>query len=169
MLQLRDYQKSDAKYIASWCENERVFHMWCANEYSKYPITADDINAYYDSKGESQGCKLTAIDGNEIVGHLTIRTVDYEKNIVRLGFIIINNKLRGQGIGKKIIRLALEYARKTLNAKKVTLGVFENNIGAYMCYKSVGFNEMSPSKAEVYNILGEKWTCRELEYKFDKN
>ena len=166
MLKLRNYEKSDAKYIASWCENETVFHMWCADEYSKYPINADDINEYYENKGESQGHKLTAFDENGIVGHFTLRTVDPENNVVRLGFVIVNNKLRGQGLGKKMTSLALEYARTKLNAKKVTLGVFENNKGAYWFYKSAGFKETEPLKTEFYKILGEKWSCRELEYKF---
>lgn len=166
MLQLRDYEKSDAKYIASWCENETVFHMWCADEYKKYPINADDINKYYESKGETGGRKLTAFDENGIIGHLTIRTVDPEKKIVRLGFVIINNKLRGHGIGKKMTNLALEYARTKLGARKVTLGVFEKNKSAYECYKSVGFKELNPPQTEIYNILGEKWVCRELEYTF---
>lgn len=166
MLQLRNYKASDAKYIASWCESETVFHMWCADEYDKYPINADDINKYYETKGKSQGIKLTAFDGNEIVGHFTLRTIDSKKRIARLGFVIINNKLRGQGLGRKMTSLALEYARERLNAEKVTLGVFENNKGAYACYKSSGFKELNPPKTEIYNILGEKWICRELEYTF---
>ena len=166
MLQLRDYEESDAKYIASWCENETVFHMWCADEYSKYPISAQDINEYYKNKGESQGHKLTAFDENGVVGHLTVRTVDAKNNVVRLGFVIINNKLRGKGLGKKMINLALDYAREKMNAKKVTLGVFENNKNAYRCYKSAGFKDFEPPKFEFYNILDENWICRELEYEF---
>ncbi len=166
MLQLRKYEKSDAKYIASWCENKTIFHMWCAGEYSKYPISADDINAYYDGKGKIQEHKLTALSENKIVGHLTIRTVDFQKKIVRFGFVIVDNKLRRQGIGKKMISLALEYARTKLNAKKVTLEVFENNKSAYACYKSSGFKELQTPKTVSYDILGEKWICRELEYEF---
>ena len=166
MLKLRDYDQSDAKYIATWCENEIVFHQWCADEYSKYPISAEDINKYY---GEKQGHKFTAFDENGIVGHFTIRTIDPEKNIVRLGFVIVNNKRRKQGLGKKMVDLALKYAKEKLYAKKITLGVFENNKRAYECYKSTGFKEFNPPKTETYNILDEKWICRELEYTFDMN
>lgn len=166
VLQLRDYEKSDAKHIASWCENETVFHMWCADEYSKYPITADDINKYYERKGKNQIKKLTAFDENGIVGHFTIRIIDSKENVARIGFVIVNNKRRGQGMGKKMINLALNYAREKMNAKKTTLGVFENNKSAYRCYKSVGFREFEPPKTEIYNILGKKWICRELKYEF---
>lgn len=166
MLKLRNYEKSDAKYIASWCENEIIFHMWCADEYDRYPISAEDINKYYGDKGEKQGDKLTAFDENGVVGHFTLRPIASEKGEIRLGFVIVDNKRRGQGLGKKMVQLALEYAHTRLNAKKVTLEVFENNKRAYKCYKSIGFKEFNPPKTGFYNILGEKWLCRELEYKF---
>ncbi len=166
MLKIRDYQKSDAEYIASWCENKTVFHMWCADQYGTYPITGDDINTYYDGKGKNQGYKLTAFDENGIVGHFTVRMLRDQNNVARIGFVIINNERRGQGFGKEMIRLALDYARKKLNAEKATLEVFEDNQAAYNCYKSVGFKETDPKKTEIYDILGEKWVCRELEYEF---
>lgn len=166
MLKLRNYEKSDAEYIATWCENKTIFHMWCADEYDKYPITAEDINEYYENEGKDINYKLTAFDESGIVGHFTLRTIAKGENEIRLEFVIVNNKRRGQGLGKKIVRLALDYARENLNAKKVTLEVFENNLSAYKCYKSVGFKEYNPPKTGFYNVLGEKWICRKMEYKF---
>ncbi len=166
MLKLRNYEKSDAKYISTWCENKMIFHLWCADEYDKYPITADDINEYYKNNEKDESYKLTAFDENGVVGHFTLRPIGAAKNEIRLEFVIVNNKRRGQGLGKKMVHLALDYAREKLNAEKVTLEVFESNKKAYECYKSVGFKEYNPPKTGFYNVLGEKWICRELEYKF---
>ena len=166
MLKLRNYEKSDAKYIASWCENETIFHMWCADEYDKYPISAEDINQYYDSKRKDKIYKLIAFDEDGVVGHFTVRPIDSEMNEVRIEFVIINNKRRGKGFGKEMMHLALDYAREKLHAEKATLEVFESNKRAYECYKSVGFKEYNPPKTGFYNVLGEKWVCRKLEYKF---
>lgn len=166
MLQIRKYEKSDAKYIASWCENETIFHMWCADEYNKYPISADDVNEYYDGKGKDETYKLTAFDEEGVVGHFTIRMIGDEKDEARIGFVIVNNERRGQGLGKKMMNLALGYARTELNAKRATLEVFESNKRAYECYKSVGFKEFEPPKRGSYDVLGEKWICRELKYEF---
>ncbi len=55
-----------------------------------------------------------------------------------------------------------------ITAKKVSLGVFENNNSAYHCYKACGFRDIVPIKTESYKILDEEWKCREMvleEYK----
>ena len=47
-------------------------------------------------------------------------------------------------------------------AKKVSLGVFENNLPACYCYKAVGFSDVVLDTTEKYCILGEEWKCKEL-------
>lgn len=59
-----------------------------------------------------------------------------------------------------MIQLALKYASENLHAKKVSLGVFENNLGALKCYKSCGFKEVTES---AYSCLGERWKSIEME------
>ena len=48
------------------------------------------------------------------------------------------------------------------SAKRASLGVFENNLPAYYCYKAVGFEDVVPDEIETYSVLGEEWKCREL-------
>lgn len=50
-----------------------------------------------------------------------------------------------------------------LKAKKITLGVFENNEPAYYCYRSVGFQDIQLEQVKIYHVLNEDWICRELE------
>lgn len=53
--------------------------------------------------------------------------------------------------------------KEIYGAKKVSLGVFENNQPAYHCYKAVGFKDMILDTPEIYHVLGEEWKCLELE------
>ncbi len=50
-----------------------------------------------------------------------------------------------------------------LKAEKITLGVFDNNPSAYCCYKAAGFKEVPMKEDIVFETLGEKWKCIELE------
>ena len=59
--------------------------------------------------------------------------------------------------------VALKYAFEILKAEKVTLGVFDNNMPAYYCYKTVGFREIAMEEEEKCNICGETWNVLELE------
>ena len=106
---------------------------------------------------------MTATDGNRVVGHLILRFTDEEKTVLRFGFVIVDDSLRGQGYGKAMLRLALRYAFEILKVQKVTLGVLENNPGAYYCYRAAGFRDVTAEPPESYHLLGKDVKCLELE------
>ena len=54
------------------------------------------------------------------------------------------------------------YAFDVYGAKKVSLGVFENNESAYYCYKAAGFKDVILDEIETYEVLGEEWKCVEM-------
>lgn len=162
MLRLRPYKACDAETIVSWIKDERTFRKWCADRYDRYPITADDMNAHYDANAFSDGFfEMTAFDENGIAGHLIMRFTDAEQKILRFGFVIVDDTIRGKGYGKQMLKLAVKYAFEILMVEKITIGVFENNEPAYHCYRSVGFQDTG--RTESYRIMDEEWKCRELE------
>ena len=61
-----------------------------------------------------------------------------------------------------MLQLGLKFAFEMYGAKKASLGVFENNLPAYYCYKAVGFSDVVPDKKKKYCILGEEWKVKEL-------
>lgn len=62
-----------------------------------------------------------------------------------------------------MLELGLKYAFEIFGVEKVTIGVFENNIPAYKCYKSIGFNEIAADCYETETINGEDCKIIELE------
>lgn len=164
MLRLRPYKVCDAEVITGWLKDERAFRMWCADCYETYPISADDMNKHYEEMAQSDSFfEMTAFDETGIVGHLIMRFTDQAKKVLRFGFVIIDDTKRGKGYGKEMLQLALKYAFDILKVEKVTLGVFENNVAAYGCYRAVGFTEVPLENNAVYHILGEDWRCLEME------
>jgi len=104
---------------------------------------------------------FTAVDDDgNTVGHIMLRYPDSSKTVIRFGFIIVDDNLRGKGYGKQMLRLAIQKAKNEFSAKKITLGVFDNNPSACHCYESVGFKVIG---AESYTIDGEEWTEKEME------
>lgn len=171
MLRLRPYKKCDAGCIVSWIKDEGAFRKWSSDRFKSFPITAADINEKYsDCNGDCPESDnfypMTAFDESGVVGHLIMRFTDIEKNTLRFGFVIVDDCKRGIGCGKQMLQLALEYAFKILKVKTVTLGVLENNLPAYYCYKSVGFKDVKTDKFEYYEIFGERWKCLELKMDF---
>lgn len=98
---------------------------------------------------------------------MILRYTNAAKTVIRLGFVIVDDKKRGMGYGKRMIQMATRYAFDMLKAEKVTLGVFENNPSAYYCYKAAGFSEIVMEQEIVLEMLGEKWKVIELELNKD--
>lgn len=164
MLKLREYNACDAEVITKWIGNEYAFRQWSADRYKKYPITANDMNYYYDTeKNNNQMYIMTAYDESDIVGHFTLRFVGEDKETIRLGFVIIDDKKRKKGYGKQMVDLAVRYGFETIGVNKISLGVFENNSDAIKCYRSCGFEQIKTEIVERYECMGEIWNCIEME------
>lgn len=165
-MQLRPYKNCDAEIITAWVKSEYAFRQWSADRYKSYPITAEDMNLYYNrEKSNYKIWVMTAVDKKDIVGHFTLRYTDENTKVIRLGFVIIDDKKRKKGYGKEMVDLAVKYAFDTIKANKITLGVFENNSNAIKCYKSCGFEEIKVENIENYVCMGEVWNCIEMERK----
>ena len=156
MLGLRPYKKEDADTILSWSKDEKAFYQWNAGVLGKYPITREQFG-FVESL-----MAFTAFDENGIVGFFTLRNPGEKKDELRIGFVIIAPERRGCGTGKEMLLLALRYAFDICGARKVSLGVFENNEPAYYCYKAAGFKDVIPAETTFYSVMGEEWKCREM-------
>lgn len=168
MLRLRPYKSCDADTILSWCKDAVSFYWWTSDRYDHYPITAEDMNRKYvgnngDCSESDNFYPMTLVDDRDVVGHLILRYTDSNPEHIRFGFVIVDDSRRGKGLGKQMLQLALQYAFQILKAKKVSLGVFENNLAAYHCYKAVGFRTLPMESSSEVIILGEKIPILELE------
>jgi len=161
-MELRRYKSSDAKIILTWIDSEREFRLWSADRYGNYPIIPDDMNKNYMECSKHTGFyPLTMIDDDIVIGHLILRNPSEDKSTVRMGFIIVDSNIRGKGYGKKIIELAINYARVKLNAKEINLGVFTCNENALHCYEKMGF-ETVDIKHNAYRFHDEIWDQAEM-------
>ena len=155
---LRPFTISDAPIILSWIKDKIAFRKWSADRYPAFPPKPEDMLAQYES---DVIFPFTAIDNDgKIVGHIMLRYPDSSKTVIRLGFVIVDDNLRGKGYGKQMLQLAIQKAKNVFGAKKITLGVFDNNPSALHCYESVGFIVIG---TDSYLIDGEEWTEKEME------
>lgn len=160
MLRLRPYNEKDTEIILSWSKDEIAFYKWSAGVLGEYPISKEQFGLV------NKLMPFTAINDDEVIGFFTIRRPSENFDELRFGFVVVDPQKRGQGYGKRMLQLGIKFAKEIFGAKKVSLGVFENNESAYYCYKAVGFQDIVLEKTEKYTVLGEEWKCLELEMKF---
>ena len=156
MIRLRPYKATDADTILSWSRDEKAFFQWTAGILGNYPITQKEFS-FVESL-----LPFTALDETGIVGFFTLRNPNESMDELRFGFVIVHPDKRGRGYGKAMLCLGLKFVFEIYGAKRASLGVFENNLSAYHCYKAVGFNDVILDTPETYRVLGETWTCKEL-------
>ena len=147
MIRIKPYRTSDVDTILSWCQDEKSFYQWTAGILGNYPITQKEFS-FVESL-----MPFTAFDETGIVGFFTLRNPDESLDELRFGFVIVNPHRRGKGYGKAMLQLGLKFVFEIYGAKKVSLGVFENNLPAYYCYKAVGFNDVVLDTTETYCVL----------------
>ena len=159
---LRPYKDVDARYISKWITDEKAFYQWSANRMGEYPLTEEKlINHYNEQKDNTDFYVFCACDDEgKVVGQLIMRFPEADRCHIRFGFIIVDTSIRGKGYGKQMLNLAKEYAFNMLGAKKITLGVFENNPKAMYCYESIGFKQTDI--IDTYSINGEEWKCIDM-------
>lgn len=156
MLEIRPYKTADAETILSWCREEKAFYQWTAGILGEYPITQNEFR-FVESL-----IPFTALDETGIVGFFTLRQPGGKSDELRFGFVIVDPAVLGKGYGKTMLKLGVKFAFEIYGAKRVSLGVFENNPSAYHCYKAVGFEDVLLDTTETYRVMGEEWKCKEL-------
>lgn len=167
MIRVRPYRKNDASVIVNWCKDEDTFYKWSAGILGEYPITVARMeNATNGRIDNDHYFPFVAVDEGKVVGFFTLRIPNENENEMRFGFVIVDPLLRGRGYGKKMLQSGLKFATEVYGAEKISLGVFDNNPGAYYCYKSVGFVETG--ETEMYPVRNEEWNCIVMEFIPDK-
>lgn len=168
MIGLRPYKKCDAAVVASWVLDEREFHQWSGGLLGDYPFSEKNLHDFAESVVDETGCiQMIATEKGIPVGHLMFRSREGQNDTIHLSFVIVDPSKRGQGIGKAMVRAASNYAFDYLNAKKITLRVYEENYYALRTYLSVGFHETS--NRSPYLFQTEHWSSVLMELFSDKS
>ena len=164
-MKLRNYKSEDSQIICSWVKDQKTLFQWSADRIGKFPLLGNELNENYAERNPGKDFfPLTAVDENDnVIGHLFVLIPDVNvQTTVRFGFVIVSPEIRGKGYGKKMLELAIAYAKNELNATKATLGVFANNPKAQACYESLGF---TPTNTRIVRILDADWECIDMELK----
>ena len=134
---------SDVNEIKNWISDERTHAMWCAN-LIQYPVEKENFEHVMQKEAAMYGGSpyVATTDDGEVVGFFCY-SVNLSTNEGMLKFVIVHSSKRGNGLGKAMLQLAMEYAFHITKADAVQLNVFPENTRAKKCYESVGFVERS--------------------------
>jgi len=137
--------------LISWIPDEEFNLLWGGPIYS-WPL---DTHQIQEHQAREDLTSFIVMVKDRPIGFIEL--IREDTDTVRLCRILVADKAdRGQGYGTSLIKLALVQIRDTSEAKYVSLGVFEKNIGALKCYESLGFTIRGRDEASA-EFRGEAW------------
>lgn len=132
--------KRDLKYLISY--NDAITSVCKEGKYlsnsSGYPLERTEVSL--KRKIDKDFPNFFAVtDYDTVVGwcDITPNPKDYFKHVGTLGMGIIK-EYRGRGLGRELLEVTLDYAKKR-DLEKVELEVYESNKRAISLYKKLGF------------------------------
>ena len=102
------------------------------------------------SNDRSGAAFIIEADG-KVIGHLGLFDADVEARTMELGITIGDKDYWGRGYGSEALRLAVDYAFRMRNVRKVHLSVLANNPRAIAAYRRNGFIEEGRRREHAYS------------------
>jgi len=100
------------------------------------------MNDFMLKMSQHKAVKLLVFHNNQLIGVADIRMEDKISGHVGIFGITIAKDFRKDGIGKLLMKLIIDEAKKYLvDLKIITLGVFSDNPLAHKMYRAMGFTD----------------------------
>lgn len=121
-----------------------------------------EIHNMFETYNNNSGIYFIATDNDQIIGGGGIQKLkDNNDNICELQKVYLDKNYRGQGIGRKILELCIEFAQKS-NFDAIYLETFPNMKGAQNLYLKLGFKFLEHSLGNTGHNTNEIWMLKKL-------
>ncbi len=146
----------DFDVVKTWITDERTYMMWCAN-LVPYPLEKEKLRSFLSEiAGKFGDIPFVAVDDEGHVVGFYCYSLNHETHEGMLKFVMVDASVRGKGIRKEMIKLAVQNAFSDSDALAVQLNVFPENARAKRCYEGVGFTERQ-NTSDAFKYKDESW------------
>ena len=156
-MKLRPFEiDNDFNIIKDWITDERTHAFWCAN-HTNFPLEREDFSLLLKEIKEMFGDApyVATSDEGEVEGFFCFG-FNQEAKEAMLKFVMLDGSKQGKGLGKEMIKLAVNYIFEKTGAEAVQLNVFPENERAKKCYEGVGFVERKLTPG-AFKFKDEAW------------
>lgn len=148
---LRPLERADLNEIyLGWLNNHEITqHL----EAGAFPSTMQDLEKFYQGVTGSRSEVIFAIADSKShrhIGNVKLGSINWIHRRAMFGIMIGDKKSWGQGIGKEVTHLVVEYGFLRLNLNRIFLGVLAGHDAAIRCYEAVGFKTEGRSREEMF-------------------
>jgi RimJ/RimL family protein N-acetyltransferase len=172
MIKLEYFQRTDFDQLIDWIDSPSFLLQWGGPGFH-YPLDREQLEHYMENANHEEAdtliYKVVDEETGIAIGHISLGKIDRKNMSARIGKVLVGSReTRGRGIGQKMIREALRIAFEELHLHRVSLGVFDFNTAAILCYEKAGFKKEAllrdaRKNGEEYwslwemGVLAEEW------------
>ncbi|MBF4486156.1 GNAT family protein [Flavobacterium sp. CSZ] len=162
MIRLEKFDIAFYPQLINSIKNARELMQFAGPEFI-FPLTEEQIEKSLSDKNRI-AFRVVNIANDSTFGHCEICFKDEFANLGRI--LIMDETLRGKGIGKQIVTLLLEFILENSKQRNIELNVFDFNKSAIKCYEKIGF-VIHPDKKFVREMDNETWTALNMKLDLD--
>jgi RimJ/RimL family protein N-acetyltransferase len=125
-----------------------------------------EVNKFLETKSATQSSVLDFIEQrnlqsdvllfgifvnetNHHIGTVKLDNIDSNRGSAMLAIMVGDKQYWGKGYGTEAMQILIDFAHKTLDIKKIELGVISENFAAINAYVKLGFQETKREKDTV--------------------
>ncbi len=167
LIKLEPFKRSDFKQLIDWIDSEGFLIQWSGNAFT-YPLHEQQLEKYIESEN-TLAFKVIDEETKEVVGHISLGQIDHINKSARIGKVLVGDtRMRGRSIGKHMMKAVLYIAFDELKLHRVTLGVYDFNASAILCYEKIGFIKegLLRESKKVGETYWNLWEMSMLEYEW---
>jgi len=131
-MQLREATESDFEEIIRLMPTrEELFYVYPKG---RHPLTVDQLRFLAEDRKEM----TVAVENAEVIGFANLYNVrPYQSAFI--GNVVVSHRLRGQGIGRRLVSHMMRKAFDRYAVEQVRISVFNDNTSALLLYASMQF------------------------------
>ena len=140
MFHLRELERKDVPIINKWRNDPELIELLGAPfRYINLEVDVKWYESYMGNRGNAVRCAITENDNDEILGLVSLVTINYVNQSAEFHIMIGDEQNQGRGIGTFAVQAMLNHAFNNMNLHRVELTVLENNARARHLYEKCGF------------------------------
>jgi RimJ/RimL family protein N-acetyltransferase len=153
-LKLRSPHPSDAKARFALGRDPEITRMYGVDPQTLSPWTLNTA-ADWVAKVVDAECAWIIENNGDLIGAVRLHSHDPGDHRAQLAIGLEDATVLGQGIGRRVIGLVLDYAFRELGLHRVGLRVLALNLRAIRCYSACGFRHEGVERQSAR--IGDAW------------
>lgn len=151
----RRFRLEDGKALLTWASSADELLQW-SGPYFSFPLDEKQLRDYADSAGESRHLiSGVSKETDTVIAHAELNLLP-EHRLGQIRRVAVAPELRGQGIGRELMRWLVDLSFADLGLNRLELVVFSFNDRARRCYEAVGFKEEGRAE-QARRASGDYW------------